>query len=59
MPTRRIPTGRVAVFCDADGKARELNVYRHKWRAKRHLKTLRNAGVEAWLVPEMNTVFDD
>nr|DAM58753.1 MAG TPA: hypothetical protein [Caudoviricetes sp.] len=59
MPTRRVPTGRTSIFCESNGKVREVNIYRHKWRAKRHLKTLRDAGVDAWLVPEMNTIFDD
>lgn len=59
MPTRKVPTGRTAVFCDINGNVRALRIYRRKWRAKRHLKTLRDAGVDAWLVPEMNTVFDD
>nr|DAP49526.1 MAG TPA: hypothetical protein [Caudoviricetes sp.] len=59
MSTRHVPTGRVTILCEIRGQVRELHTYRWAWRAKRHLKTLRDAGVDAWIKPETRTIFEE
>lgn len=55
----RRPTGRTTVFCAVGGDVREVGAYRSKWAAGLRVRILSEAGIEAWMKPEVRVSFSE